>query len=312
MAAVHQNTDLIQAVENRYKPGVKQVARDASDTTISQTYFRDTVETSIRFTWDADQPQAPKSSFFTTLLATPLTLLRPVLAIQFTPQKIAQLMQDYDAMILQSKSPNVLLAAYATAKLNGLTACMVAAGVDYAVLEKRRRAVLIQAIQDNKRQFDENEYNIEMMQLLTAKKNKHKSIKSLKKIRKELVIHMKKLGHSDWYTPLRCVQIQYDQVSKIITAFSEEADYLHNQAMQWYDEAENTGITVRISEAEITPATLLDKKQSKLKSYRTILTYRQHELACRYKVLANQGRISDRQAHDYQAILGLKSLGCIR
>lgn len=287
---------------------------DESKKTAAATYFKDTVSFSLGFTWESDNLKPDtKPSFFTTILTTPIKWLRPALSIYITPEKAAQLMQDYDGMIVQSRSPNVLLATYARAKLNGLAGALMMAGIDYATLEARRRKILDQAIRENKEKFADNEYNIEMMMLVSNKKSRFKLVKSLKKIRKELMIHMKKLGQPDWYSPLRCNTICAIQVDRIIAAFTEESETLSTQLTYWHGySSDQSSITVRLSETDIDSEQLLTKKKSKLNAYIKLLNQRQAQLAYEQKRLLLHGRLSDKKIIDYESLLGLRSTSTTR
>ena len=96
----------------------------ASQPDTHNAYFCDTVDFSVSFKWDA--PKLKTQSFFSSLFAYVGKQLRPAIQIYFSEAKINQLLADYDHMIMQSKSPNVLVANYSMAKLNGLLAVLLA------------------------------------------------------------------------------------------------------------------------------------------------------------------------------------------
>ena len=72
--------------------------------------------------------------------------IRPAIQILFNSAKVSQLLSEYDYMVMQSKSPNVLVANYSWLKLNGLFTVLLAAGIQFNELDQRRRDIIKKAI----------------------------------------------------------------------------------------------------------------------------------------------------------------------
>lgn len=142
----------------------------------TQPTMDDTI--TLGFQWEAHTlipSKQTQDSFFTTVMTHIHKISRPAMPIQFDEQRLNQLMQDYHAMVQQSRAPNVLLATYGWIKLNGLTLILLASGISFHELEKERKKAIKLAIEDNKLKFSDNEYNLEMIRLITSEKKSQKN-----------------------------------------------------------------------------------------------------------------------------------------
>jgi hypothetical protein len=267
---------------------------------------------SLGFQWEATglvPNAATTDAFFTTVVTHAHRVGRPAIPIQFNDQKLNRLLDNYEAMVQQSRSPNVLLATYGWIKLNGLTLVLFAAGISFHVLETRRKSALALAIEDNKLKFADNEYNLEMIQLITSEKNAKKTIASLTKIRNELCVHMAKLGVDDWYTPHHINRIQHEQVNRIDTYFSDEKSQLTAQKDHYYNTYSPATVTVRISDCTLDSLGDINQKLNRLAMYSTAVEKRKNQLNQHYAQLMGYEQFDTMNRH--AETLGLSHSGVI-
>lgn len=277
----------------------------------TQPTMDDTV--TLGFQWEAHTlvpNKQTQDSFFTTVMTHIHQISRPAIPIQFDEQRLNQLMQDYHAMVQQSRAPNVLLATYGWIKLNGLTLILLASGISFHELEKERKKAIKLAIEDNKLKFSDNEYNLEMIRLITPEKKAKKTIASLNKIRQELCVHMAKLGIDDWYTPERINRIQYDQVDRIESYFTDEENQLNTQKTHYYTTQEQPSITVRISDYDLDSIDDINQKLNRLAIYKTSVAKRKKQLDQRHKSLMGYTNFDTINTH--AETLGLSNPGVVQ
>ncbi|MBD97251.1 hypothetical protein CL648_00390 [bacterium] len=312
MLEPHQST---QVANQSSAPSVTQSSKKNQESTKEsnpRSYFRDTVEFSVAFKWESTQLDAPAPSFFSSIIEYVGKALRPAIQIVFDPSKVDRLLSEYDHMVMQSKSPNVLIANYSLAKLNGLLAVLLAAGVDASDLDKRRRDIIKKSIEENKAKFEENEYNIELLCIVSNHKKQRKLTRSLKKVRQELSIHMEKLGQNNWYTPERITRIQLEQLVRIHASFLDEQTQTDNQLIYWYNSDTTEGIQVRISDFNPDPRHVLEKKNARIGIYFNKIKTRSHYLNRQLEHQLHTHRISSQEAEKNQRLLGLKTLGVVQ
>lgn len=290
----------------------KQEAHPKQSNPDVQHYVCDTVNFSVAFKWDSGN-QSPES-FFSTIVSYIGKTIRPAIQILFDASKINQLLSEYDHMVMQSKSPNVLVANYSLAKLNGLIAVLLGAGIEPADLYQRRRDIIKKAIEDNQAKFSENEYNLELLGIVSTTKSKknRKLTRSLVQIRKELAVHMEKLGQSDWYTPLRQTGIQLEQLDRIHTNFTDEYTQTEDQLTYWHHSDATTGIQVRLSDFEVDSRNDLEKKKAQLMVYFNKIHTRTLYLKQQLTYWQHANRITDEEAVLHQDVLGLKPQGVVQ
>ena len=268
---------------------------------------------SLGFQWDANTlvPSAStQDAFFTTVVTNPQPVQRPAIPIHLTDQKLNRLLEDYQAMVQQSRAPNVLLATYGWIKLNGLTLILLASGIPFAELEARRKQAIQDAIEDNKLKFADNEYNLEMVQLITPPQNAKKTIASLTKIRNELCVHMAKLEQDDWYTPQRINRIQHNQVDLINTYFSDEESQLNAQKNHYYNTQAPSAVTVRISDYDLDSLDDINQKVNRLALYNHAVSQRKTYLDHQYETLMGYDTLDTINTHT--ETLGLSQSGIVQ
>lgn len=290
----------------------KQEAHPKQSNPDVQHYVCDTVNFSVAFKWDSVN-QSPEG-FFSTIVSYIGKTIRPAIQILFDASKINQLLSEYDHMVMQSKSPNVLVANYSLAKLNGLIAVLLGVGIEPADLHQRRRDIIKKAIEDNQAKFSENEYNLELLGIVSTTKSKknRKLIRSLVQIRKELAVHMEKLGQSDWYTPLRQTGIQLEQLDRIHTNFTNEHTQTEYQLTYWHHSDATTGIQVRLSDFEVDSRNDLEKKKARLMVYFNKIHTRTLYLKQQLTYWQHANRITNEEAVLHQSVLGLKPQGVVQ
>jgi len=303
----------IQLGNTDAKQSPKQSPNTDSNKAI-QNYFCDTVDFSLSFKWDTDTKSSSTPNFFSTIVSYMSKPIRPAIQILFNSAKVSQLLSEYDHMVMQSKSPNVLVANYSWLKLNGLFTVLLAAGIQFNELDQRRRDIIKKAIEENKAKFEENEYSLELFEIVSNTKSKknRKLIRSLIKIRQELSVHMEKLGQPNWYTPARQTNIQLDQLTRIHSNFTDEHTQIDYQLMYWHTPDATTGIQVRISDFDHDTHHELEKKKAKLSIYFNKINTRKRILHGQLHQHLHANRISDTEARHHQDVLGLKPLGVIQ
>ena len=276
-----------------------------------QAPIEDTV--SLGFQWEANTlvPSAStQDAFFTTVVTKTQPVQRPAIPIHLSDQKLNRLLDDYQAMVQQSRAPNVLLATYGWIKLNGLTLILLASGIPFSELETRRKQAIQDAIEDNKLKFADNEYNLEMIHLITPQKNAKKTIASLTKIRNELCVHMAKLGKDDWYTPQHINRIQHNQVDRIDTYFNDEESQLNAQKNHYYNTQAPSTVTVRISDYDLDSLDDINQKLNRLALYKHAVSQRKAYLDQHYETLMGYDNLDTMNAHT--ETLGLSKSGIVQ
>lgn len=259
------------------------------------------------FKWTVPDTPQP-TDFFTTVITQPKP--RPAVPIHYTTARVTQLLNQYDQMVQQSRSPNMLLSTYGWLKLNGLTVLLGILGIPFEALAERRKAAIAAAVADNQHKFNENEYNIEMILLIQGNtKSSKKPIASLLKNRESLQVHMAKLGQPDWYTPERVNRIQYSQLMQIESYFLDEADQLQTQKTYWHDVPNDNTVTVRIADHAVESAADIDQKLNQLDRYATRIHHRKADLDRTFFTELASNQESDIRAHEIT--LGLKHSGVL-
>ena len=184
--------------------------------------FKDSISLSTGFQWtkkegDVSLTSTHKPSFFTSVIT-------PGYKIDHS-NKINEFKSAYTKFFLQARSPNLILSRYAAFKASVAKLILSIAGMSHSEIVDMQKKAIAQGIEENKIQFEENEYNAEIAEILQPKKKKKKQ-NLFDKVRSELILNMEKLGQADYYTPQRIIQIKLTQVVKIQHGFSQEQQQL--------------------------------------------------------------------------------------
>ena len=93
-------------------------------------------------------------------------------------------------------------------------------------IESLKKTALAQAIQHNKDNFSQNEYNIELLTIFQKEKKDTSRIKILLTVRRQLIQQMALYGEPDYYTNDCLYTMKKNQIGKIRDELLEERQNL--------------------------------------------------------------------------------------
>lgn len=143
--------------------------------------------------------------------------------------KTGQIMDSYSKQFIQARSHNVLYAKLAQMKCGFLLTLMGIMGVSWHEIEKLQKEALKGAVDDNLSNFEENEYNSEMLQVVSMGKDLQKQLMVIDDVRQQLVKQMKNFGEDYAYTAIKVSEIQREQCKKVLDTFVQERENLNYQ-----------------------------------------------------------------------------------
>ena len=152
------------------------------------------------------------------------------------------------------------MAKFSELKFGVISSLLSLLGIEPEAIEKLKKDALKKAIQDNINNFEQNEYNLELLTIFKKSKIDSGRTKVLTELRKQLIKQMTLFGEPDFYSKTKIYSIKQEQVSKILGDLLEE-----KQNLIVYKELPMTDISIsdieRISHAE------LDRKIEQISFY---------------------------------------------
>lgn len=145
-------------------------------------------------------------------------------------EKLSHFREEYKRHYILSKSHNFLAAKWASMKVGffGMMLSMLNIGPEeISALQKEAKE---EAISQNTRLFEENEYTGELLEIMGGSKKKIKAERQIiSEIRKQLMSQMKNLGNKDYYSPEKVLDVQKEQCETIYSKLVEEKNQIEYQ-----------------------------------------------------------------------------------
>lgn len=227
--------------------------------------------------------------------------------------KLAAMTQNYKEAYQQARSPNLLIAKFSEFKGSIYRLVLTAAGMSLDDLKSIQHDAIQDAKETNIAQFEENEYNFEMMRVLTPKKSQKNLISKFLTTRKELMIHMDNLGEPDFWSPQKINTIQLEQNNLIYDSFLTEQQQLIYQKAYYYQDGhaikQDPNILVNLSQETIDPLDDLNQKIDRLKLYLTQTETRKNQLTQELTTIHHQTIGNQTKSRANEETLNLKSKG---
>ncbi|MFH1542434.1 MAG: hypothetical protein ABIE84_05025 [bacterium] len=137
--------------------------------------------------------------------------------------KLSQFKESYTKNYALTKSHNLMVARFAQLKVACLGQMLSILGATSEELRKLQKQALGDASKQNRLLFDENEYNGELLAIVSGNKKQIKAQeKIIGEIRTQLITQANNLGMNDYYTRQRIIETQITQCKKILGKFQEE------------------------------------------------------------------------------------------
>lgn len=134
--------------------------------------------------------------------------------------------QKLQTLFIESKSHNRLVGSFYQLKFGFISTLLSTLGVPPSEIESLKKTALNQAIQHNKDNFSQNEYNIELLTIFQNEKKDTSRIKILLTVRRQLNQQMALYGNPDYYTSAHLYAIKKKQIRKIQDELLEERQNL--------------------------------------------------------------------------------------
>lgn len=134
--------------------------------------------------------------------------------------------QKLQTLFIESKSHNRLVRSFYQLKFGFISTLLSTLGVPPGEIESLKKTALNQAIQHNKDNFSQNEYNIELLTIFQNEKKDTSRIKILLTVRRQLIQQMALYGEPDYYTNDCLYTIKKNQIGKIRDELLEERQNL--------------------------------------------------------------------------------------
>lgn len=129
-----------------------------------------------------------------------------------------------------SRSHNFLISKYAAMKLGFCNMMLSMLGVPPEEIAELALECRKELVSQNKKNFEENEYTSELLEIVGGAKKKIKAERTIvAEIRKQLISQMSNLGEKDYYTPEKILEIQIEQCLLIKSKMTEEKGLLEYQ-----------------------------------------------------------------------------------
>lgn len=139
-------------------------------------------------------------------------------------QKQAEnLMESYMKNCIQSRSHNLIMAKLGSLKMAALGHLLSLLGMTSEDLKKLQKKAISQAIDENKALFEENLYNLELMEIVGSGGRKGKAQKIvLEEVQKQILTQAKRLGIAEYYSKERVLELKIKVTKDILYKFKEE------------------------------------------------------------------------------------------
>ncbi|MBU0579875.1 MAG: hypothetical protein KKA19_01755 [Candidatus Margulisbacteria bacterium] len=139
-------------------------------------------------------------------------------------QKQAEnLMESYGKSCIQSRSHNLIMAKLGGLKMAALGHLLSLLGMTSEDLQKLQKKAIKQAMDENKSLFEENLYNMELLDIVGAGGKQGRSQKIvLEEVQKQILTQAKLLGIGDFYTKERIFEMRIKVCKDILYKFKEE------------------------------------------------------------------------------------------
>ena len=141
-------------------------------------------------------------------------------------QQVDQFKQKMQKFFIESKSHNALIGKFSELKFGLISTLLSLLGVEPNTIEELKKDALKNAIKDNIDNFEQNEYNFELLTIFKKNNKDSGRTKVLTELRKQLIKQMKLYGQPDYYTKEKIYSIKQDQVGKILSDLLEEQQNL--------------------------------------------------------------------------------------
>ncbi len=139
-------------------------------------------------------------------------------------QKQAEtLTQDYVKNWIQSRSHNLIMAKLGEYKSAALGYLLSLLGLSSEDLRKLQKKAFAQAARENKALFEENLYNMELLEIIGSggKAGKPQKI-VLEEVQKQILTQAKRLGIGDHYSQDRIIELRIKVAQDLLFKFKEE------------------------------------------------------------------------------------------
>jgi hypothetical protein len=156
--------------------------------------------------------------------------------------RLSTLKQSLMQNVVQSRSGNFFLSAYAKFKVGVLVQMLSVLGVAPEELGQLQKQALADAIQENIALMEENMYTSELARLVqgSSKKKSKKAMAMFQEVETQLVAQMSRLGRSDYWTELRLAEERLHQDERIYAEFKKEHRDLSYQLNYYFGKSNGT------------------------------------------------------------------------
>jgi hypothetical protein len=135
----------------------------------------------------------------------------------------ANLIETYIKSWTQSKSHNLLMAKLGEVKTASLGHLLSMLGLTSEDIKKLQKRALSLAVNENKALFEENLYNMELLEIIGAGGRKGKPQKIvLEEVQKQIMTQARRLGIGEMYTQDRVLELKIKVAQDIYFKFKEE------------------------------------------------------------------------------------------
>ena len=182
--------------------------------------------------------------------------------------RIGNFMEMYRKNYALSKSHNYLIGKYAAMKLGFCTMMMSVLGVSPEEIMSLASECRRELKSQNKRQFEENEYTSELLEIVGGAKKKIKAERTvLAEIRKQLMSQMSNLGEKDYYSPQKTLEIQSGQCALIHDKMQDEQNLLEYQKIMLDSGIISDDFEAQLSQKLSKLTRFVNRAQSRLDMY---------------------------------------------
>ncbi len=138
--------------------------------------------------------------------------------------KVEGLIEAYKKSVIQSTSHNLILSRLAGMKMAACAFILSLLGMPVEELKKLKKQAIEDAIAENAALFEENTYNMELLEILGGGSGVHaKAQRSiLDEIQKQILTQAKRLNIDDYYTKEKILETKIRVCKDIMFKFREE------------------------------------------------------------------------------------------
>ncbi len=135
----------------------------------------------------------------------------------------ANLIETYLKSWVQSRSHNLLMAKLGEVKTAALGHLLSMLGLSSEDIKKLQKRALNLAVNENKALFEENLYNMELLEIIgmSGKKGKPQKV-VLEEVQKQILTQARRLGIGDMYSQDRVLELKVKVAQDIYYKFKEE------------------------------------------------------------------------------------------